>query len=228
VPGVPSENYWFQRHVAAYRFAASLVDGTAVDAGCGEGYGAEILARRARQVIGLDVDEPTLIHARGRYSRPRFVRCDLTRLPLAPSSVDAILTLQVIEHLKDADGFVAGCVEALRPDGMLVVSTPNRATFPAGLNPFHTKEYDAADLRELLEAHFPSVRLLGISHRGPLRALEWVLGEPIQDRLVRNDYGELPIALRVALRMVRPRSFHVIPDPTVALDLIAVCRTIGP
>ena len=48
LPGIPEENYWFQRHVVAYRDAAERVAGMDVlDAGCGEGYGASILASRA-------------------------------------------------------------------------------------------------------------------------------------------------------------------------------------
>jgi SAM-dependent methyltransferase len=225
-PGVPSENYWFQRHVAAYRFAASTAEGTVVDAGCGEGYGTEIITRQARGAVGLDLDEPTLIHASRRYGALRFLRCDLTSLPLAPSSVDSIVALQVIEHLESADVFIAGSSRALRPGGVLILSTPNRATFPAGLNPFHTKEYEAAELRDLLTQHFPNVRLLGVAHRGPLRWVERLLGEPIQDRLVRSPYPELPAALRAALRAVTPHSFRVTTHPTTALDLIAVCRTI--
>ena len=47
-PGVPEENYWFQRHVVAYHRAAELVRGLRVlDAGCGEGYGTDLLADTA-------------------------------------------------------------------------------------------------------------------------------------------------------------------------------------
>src|SRR2546423_10425196 len=44
VPGVPSENYWFRRHEAAYRFAAERIRGRVLDLGCGEGYGAAVLS----------------------------------------------------------------------------------------------------------------------------------------------------------------------------------------
>ena len=224
VPDVPSENYWFQRHVAAYRHAAALVAGAVVDAGCGEGYGAAILARRARVVIGTDLDAPTLHHASRRYSSPRFLRCDVARIPLGTESVDAIVALQVVEHLVDADGFARECARILRPGGVLVVSTPNRPTFPSGMNPFHVHEYDAADLATLLQASFSRVRLLGLVHRAPLRLVERMLGEPIQARLVRTPYQELPRSLRAVLRTVTPRGFHLSADTSGALDLFAVCR----
>src|ERR671914_1538117 len=89
-PGVASENYWFRRHVAAYRWARRLVRGTVVDAGSGEGYGAAFLARRTR-VIGLELDPGVTAHAAGRYPTVTFVRGDLCRLPLADGSVDGIV-----------------------------------------------------------------------------------------------------------------------------------------
>jgi SAM-dependent methyltransferase len=223
-PGIPSENYWFRRHVAAYRFAAGVVGGTVLDAGCGEGYGSEILRPSARKVVSLDLDAPTLTHARSRYPSASFVRSDLDELPLARSSVDGIVALQVIEHLAAPEGFVREARRVLRPEGVLVVSTPNRATFPAGLNPFHVRELEARELSELLAGEFSEVRLLGLAHRAPLRWLEGVLGEPIQRRLVRTPYAELPPALRAALRAVSARGFRLTRWPEQALDLVAVCR----
>ena len=49
LPGIPDENYWFQRHVVAYRLAAAAAGGRVVlDAGCGEGYGLAMLADGGR------------------------------------------------------------------------------------------------------------------------------------------------------------------------------------
>ena len=222
-PGIPSENYWFQRHVAAYRFAAAMVEGTVVDAGCGEGYGPTILGGSASVVISLDLDLPTLAHAASRYPSATLVAADLQRLPLHHSSVDAVVSLQVIEHLQDADGFVREAARVLQPHGVLVLSTPNRLTFPSGLNPFHAHEYDPGELEDLLSTAFSEVRMMGTAHRVGIRWLERALGEPIQERLVRTPYSELPPALRAMLRGISPRSFRVVPDLESSLDLVAIC-----
>jgi hypothetical protein len=106
-----------------------------------------------------------------------------------------------------------------------VISTPNRATFPAGLNPFHVHEYSGPEVHELFSGAFSDVQLLGLAHGASLRWLERVLGEPIQARLVRTPYAELPPALRAALRAVTARGFRLTRRPERALDLVAVCRS---
>ena len=219
LPGIPEENYWFRRHVAAYRLARRWVRGLVVDAGCGEGYGAAMVG-----AVGLELDGGVVAHAARRYPEARFARADLCRLPVAPSSVDGVVALQVIEHLWCAEEFVARCGEALRPGGALVVSTPNRATFPAGLNPSHVHEFVAGELRGLLERSFDDVRMMGVRHRAPLAALDQVLGEPVPHRLVRAPYREQPRWLRAVLRTVTAADFGLASDPEGSLDLLAVCR----
>jgi SAM-dependent methyltransferase len=223
LPGIPEENYWFRRHVAAYRYAARFARGTVVDAGAGEGYGAGMLSGRAR-VMAVELDPLSLHHAAGRYPVPWFVRADLCSLPVAEHSVDLVVCLQVIEHLPCVDEFLGACRRILRPRGRVVLSTPNRATFPAGLNPFHVRELDAGELHAVLRSHFGHVEVLGIEHRAPLGLLDRALGEPVQRRLVRVPYREQPAWLRAVLRTVRSTDFRVTRDPGRSLDLVAVCR----
>ena len=61
VPGIAEENYWFRRHEVVYRDLLARCTGrTVLEAGCGEGYGADMIADVARRVIGLDYDESAL------------------------------------------------------------------------------------------------------------------------------------------------------------------------
>ena len=158
VPGIPAENYWFRRHEAAYEFLAPQVAGGVVlEVGCGEGYGTDLLARSARCVVGIDYDAVTIAHARASYPSARFVRANLAALPVPSGSVDVVATLQVVEHVWNHAEFVDECRRVLRPGGRLMMTTPNRLTFSPGLdtpvNPFHTKEFTAAELTELVAAH---------------------------------------------------------------------------
>ncbi len=186
LPGVPGEEYWFARHEAAYRWIAAahaerLRGAVVVEAGSGEGYGAELLrAAGARLVVALEYDEAAVTHAGSAYPDVVTTRANLAALPLAHGSADVLVTLQVVEHLWDVRGFLRDCVTVLRPGGLLVVTTPNRPVFSPGLargerptNPFHVEELDAEQLRDLLvAAGLVDVELLGLHHGERLAAWE--------------------------------------------------------
>ena len=112
VPGVAEENYWFRRHEVVYRRLAGRCAGRDVlEAGCGEGYGADLIADVAGSVIGLDYDELTVAHVRARYPRVDVRHGNLAALPLPDGSVDVVVNFQVIEHLWDQPQFVAECLQ---------------------------------------------------------------------------------------------------------------------
>src|SRR5258705_7457858 len=77
LPDVPEENYWYRRHVAVYEWiAADCVGLRVADLASGEGYGSDLLARSAAEVIGVDANPAAYEHARARYRREnlRFER----------------------------------------------------------------------------------------------------------------------------------------------------------
>jgi SAM-dependent methyltransferase len=165
VPGAPGEIVY--EHVHRYAFARSLARGRRVlDAACGEGYGSALLAEVASEVTGVDIDPPSLAHARDAYrDRPglRFVEGSVTRLPLADGSVDLVVSFETIEHLErdDQAPMVAEFERVLAPDGVLVLSSPNRPEYSERRNyrnPFHRHELDRAELGELLSPRFPAQR----------------------------------------------------------------------
>ena len=77
------------QHLARYRFAAQFARGRRVlDAACGEGYGTAILAAAgARAAVGVDIDQPTVDHARAKYGLD-FERADVAELPFEDGSFD--------------------------------------------------------------------------------------------------------------------------------------------
>ncbi len=185
LPGVPGEEYWFARHEAASAWVAAelhghLRDAVVVEAGSGEGYGAQMLRDAgARTVVALEYDDAAASHSGSAYPDVSTARANLAALPLADASADVVVTLQVVEHLWDLRGFLRDCARVLRPGGTLVVTTPNRPVFSPGLgrgekptNPFHVEELDAEQLEDLLEgAGFVDVVVHGL-HHGP-RIAQW-------------------------------------------------------
>jgi 2-polyprenyl-3-methyl-5-hydroxy-6-metoxy-1,4-benzoquinol methylase len=109
------------------RDLSSLPEGSRVlDAGCGNGFFANHLQNRGFDVVGLDSEESGITHARRLCPNLRFevasVYDDLASL--FGTQFDAVVSLEVIEHLIDPRAFVARVRECLRPGGKFILSTP--------------------------------------------------------------------------------------------------------
>lgn len=242
LPGVPAENYWFRRHEIAYRQCVAMARdrawATVVDAGCGEGYGADLLADVGRQVLAVDRDLPAIAHIRRAYPRLRPVCANLIRLPLPAGFCDAVVSLQVIEHQWDVDRYLAEVARVLRPGGTFVCATPNRLTFtphsPTPVNPFHTVEFAAGELASFLDRRFAVETVGGVWHASPLTRDEAELGASLPQLLA--DAGEpaaWPEWLAGLVAAVTADDFLVAWPSRLAalddsLDLLAVCRSRSP
>ena len=163
VPGTTGEiahEHW-HRYAFARRYAAGR---RVLDVACGEGYGSGLLAATALHVTGVDIDAKTLAHARATYAdreNLRFVEGSAAALPLADASFDAIVSFETIEHLAAADQprMLAEFARVLAPQGVLVLSSPNRPQYSDArghANPFHLHELDRNELAGLLAPHFPA------------------------------------------------------------------------
>lgn len=148
-------------HRARYWWASRVVAGRDVlDAGCGVGYGIEILASGgAVAVSGVDVDPDAVGEAEGRFgeSATAIVEGDLQDLPFDDDSFDAVVCFEAIEHVEDGGRALAELRRVLRPDGLLLVSFPNPDAYPGG-NQHQAHEYRPAELAAAVGEHFTHVK----------------------------------------------------------------------
>jgi SAM-dependent methyltransferase len=227
LPDVPEENYWYRRHLAVYEWIAARIGGlSVVDLACGEGYGSELLAGSAASVVGVDANPDAHEHARLRYRRPNLeFRRELVEEFGDP--VDAVVFLQTIEHIHEPGRLLAH-LAAIAP--VSYVSTPNRITLAGpdaekSENPWHLKEYDIDEYRELLDPHFSRVEVFGVFHARKLRAQEIALHLG-WDRVHRGLRITKPFYDRF-VPAIRSSDFRLAggdADLERALDFVAVCH----
>ncbi|HEU0151896.1 MAG TPA: class I SAM-dependent methyltransferase [Arenimonas sp.] len=158
-----------QEHWHRYAFARPLAAGRRVlDAACGEGYGSAMIAAAGGQVLGLDIGEDVVAHARARYGGTpglAFAQADVTALDHLPdASFDLVLSFETLEHVEAQERMLDGFARLLAPGGLLLVSTPDRHVYTdlTGVqNPHHVRELYRPEFEALLAGRFPARRLFG-------------------------------------------------------------------
>jgi len=110
-----------------------------VDVGCAFGYGTAAMTGhgyRTKCIIGVERDPEHLEQATRLYPWVPVVRADAAALPFATAAVDAVIMLDVVEHVADAHAVLAEARRVLRDGGSLVMSVPNSGLL-ASLDPYN-------------------------------------------------------------------------------------------
>lgn len=112
----------------AVRAAKPLAGKSALDIGCGAGLLCEPLARLGARVTGVDAAAENVsaaaAHAEGMGLDIRYMAGEVGSLDIG--TFDLVTCVEVIEHVADKPAFLREVAARLAPDGLLVMSTPNR------------------------------------------------------------------------------------------------------
>ena len=138
-----------------------------LDLASGEGFGAAILAESAADVVGVEIDERTVEHARLNYGAPNLAfevgdAHDLSRF--AEHSFGVVVAFEMIEHVAQQKRVLDEVTRVLEPNGLLVISTPDRAAYTDAtgqVNPFHVHELRRDEFATLLQARFENTATWG-------------------------------------------------------------------
>lgn len=159
---------------------------TALDVGCGAGLLAEPLARLGAKVTALDA-APELIAAAQDHAKGQGLEIDYRAAAVEESEgqFDLVTALEVIEHVADPAAFLKAIAARLAPDGLLILSTPNRTAWsrlmmitlgeglgeiPRGTHDFETFIAPDRMKRLLTDAGFKCLDIEGIAW-SPTRGL---------------------------------------------------------
>lgn len=162
VPGEMRGQLVEAEHLARYWWASRFAgDRRVLDAGCGTGYGTSMLDNAgARSVAGLDISEAALGAAREALDGNAVLeRGDVAEMPFPDGTFDLVVCFEVIEHVEDTERVLDELRRVLAPDGLLLISSPNRREYPSG-NPHHVHEYVPEEFQAVLGRRFAHVALL--------------------------------------------------------------------
>src|SRR6185369_9737646 len=150
---ITSDNPIHQRLLKAYVIASDLVSGNLLEVGCGEGRGIEWLSPKVTKYSAIDKIVSVVERLKAKYPQGDFISGNIPPLPYADNSFDCVVSFQVIEHIKDDHTFLGEISRVLKPNGLALISTPNR---PLSLsrNPWHEREYTADELTGLAKKYF--------------------------------------------------------------------------
>jgi len=191
LPWDPHNPQTLYEHVQRYYFATQFCAGKRVlDVGSGEGYGSNMLATVAESVIAIDLAPEATQWAARKYVRTNlnFVCGSATAIPIGRnSSFDVAVCFELLEHIEEQEELLAEIKRLLKPNGILILSTPNRSTYsdePGYKNPFHKKELYFPEFCKLVGERFRNAVFSG--QRVYTGASMW----PLRDRNAEAGFQE--------------------------------------
>jgi len=161
-----------------------------LDIGCGAGILSEPLARLGADMVGIDPAaeniEVARVHASEAGVAVDYRATTAETLAAAGERFDAVLAMEVVEHVVDVPAFVATCASMVKPGGLLVMATLNRtlksfalaivgAEYVLRWLPRGTHQWDKFVKPEELEAAIEDADLRVTGERG-------VIYNPLADR----------------------------------------------
>jgi SAM-dependent methyltransferase len=147
-----------------------------LDAGCGSGYGADLLSTAGgHRVTGFDLSSEAVSFASRRAPSAHFARGTCAALPFRDGSFDLVVNIDNIEHVEDDASAVREMRRVLRAGGLYAVTTP--CTWPGkDVSRYHMREYSREDFEALLV-------------RSGMEPVQFLLETPFYFVLARRDDG---------------------------------------
>ncbi len=217
----------YLEHYFRYLFAADFANSkTVLDCACGSGYGAFLLGKGAKGVLGVDNDTQALEIANADWCAPNvcYRLLDVRDLHALGQSFDVIVSFETIEHLVEPREFLEAATACVNPGGLLIVSTPNKAVYREGLapNPFHVREFTKREFLQMIPDSFKRIDVYG-----QIEVLPGTASRPpsVLRSMLAGALASRAVGHTLYVRRMRKR-FMVVPakDPDRYMYFVAVCH----
>ena len=158
------------KHLHRYAIATKLVkDKVVLDIASGEGYGSNLMSKYASFVYGVDIDYGTIKRAKSKYRKEniKFLVGSTSNIPLEDKSIDFVISFETLEHHDEHECMLQEIKRVLRPNGVLIISTPDKHFYSDVRNynnEFHVKELYKSEFKDLLKRYFLNYQILTQSY----------------------------------------------------------------
>ena len=171
-PKKPGIDWSEERFLQIEEWLKNFEGKSILEIGVGDGLVSKYLSIK-NKLYDLDIDINILKNLKFENSN-YLIRANAIKMPVKPKSFDIIICREVIEHLSRYDGeiLIDEIYNILKPDGILIISTPNRISVEGIIgsviskltkknwnawDPSHRNIYNIFEFKDLLEAHNLSV-----------------------------------------------------------------------
>lgn len=96
-----------------------------LDLGCGEGTRTNLVAKKKKLAVGVDLSRTAIKRAKKNYPEHKFLEADLVDLPFKDAAFDLVYSAFVLEHLDNPEGMILEAIRVLKKGGHLVLIAPN-------------------------------------------------------------------------------------------------------
>lgn len=150
--------------------------GRILEVGIGHGYYSAMLSE-CGDYLGVDHDADSVAEASAAFPNQRFAPCDILQRDqlraLLPSGADAVVSINVLEHIEDDATAIGNLVDILNPGGHLLLSVPALMMLYNDLDRLagHCRRYTTAAMRSLLEDQ--PVEIVKLCYFNPIGGLGW-------------------------------------------------------
>jgi ubiquinone/menaquinone biosynthesis C-methylase UbiE len=149
--------YHLHRYAIPFNYVTNKV---VVDIASGEGYGSNLLAKTASEVYGVDISQEAILFATQKYGKTKnlkFLEGSVEKIPIEDSFADVVVSFETLEHTDKHEEMLAEIKRILKPGGILIISSPDKANYSDRfnrINEFHVKELYMHEFKTLMNKHF--------------------------------------------------------------------------